>query len=193
MREYTLTRTTNETDIEIKINPDGNGISRITTGIGFFDHMLTAFSRHSGFDLDVKCRGDLSVDCHHTVEDTGIALGSAFAKSIGDKTGIARYGTFTLPMDETLAGCHIDISGRPYLVFNVEFSSDKVGDLDTQMVKEFFYAFAMNARITMHIQVYYGENDHHKTEACFKAFAHALKQAVALSNGSEILSTKGNL
>jgi imidazoleglycerol-phosphate dehydratase len=154
--------------------------------------MLTAFAVHSGFDLKLICRGDLEVDCHHTVEDVGIALGKAFSDALSEKTGIARYGNFTIPMDEALASCCIDISGRPFLVFRAEFGDYRLGDMDSAMVEEFFRAFAMNAMITLHINLLYGRNDHHKAEAIFKSFAHALKTAVKIEGG-EILSSKGCL
>lgn len=192
MREGYIKRETRETKIELTLNADGAGKNQINTGIGFFDHMLTAFSVHSGFDLELSCKGDLGVDCHHSVEDVGIALGQAFASALSDKTGIARYGNFTIPMDEALASCCIDISGRPFLVFNAEFGDYRLGDMDSAMVEEFFRAFAMNAMVTLHINLYYGKNDHHKAEAIFKAFAHALKQAVKIE-GEEILSSKGSI
>ncbi len=192
MREAYIKRETKETKIELTLNVDGEGKNQINTGVGFFDHMLTAFAVHSGFDLVLSCKGDLVVDCHHSIEDVGIALGTAFAESLSDKTGIARYGTFTIPMDEALASCNLDISGRPFLVFNGEFGDYRLGDMDSEMVEEFFRAFAMNAMITLHINLLYGKNDHHKAEAIFKAFAHALKMAVK-KEGSEILSSKGSL
>lgn len=192
MREGYIKRETRETNIELTLNVDGQGKNRIDTGVGFFDHMLTAFSVHSSFDLTLTCRGDLNVDCHHSVEDVGIALGKAFAETLSDKAGIARYGNFTIPMDEALASCCVDISGRPYLVFNAEFGDYRLGDMDSAMVEEFFRAFAMNAMVTLHINVLYGKNDHHKAEAIFKAFAHALKMAVKLEGGG-VLSSKGSL
>lgn len=192
MREGYVKRETKETKIELKLNIDGQGKSRINTGIGFFDHMLIAFAIHSGFDLALECAGDLDVDCHHTIEDVGISLGTAFAEALGDKTGIVRYGNATIPMDEALASCCIDISGRPYMVFNAEFGDYRLGAMDSAMVEEFFTAFAMNAKITLHINLLYGKNDHHKAEAIFKAFAHALKVAVKIE-GNEILSSKGSL
>ncbi len=192
MRVGTLKRETSETKIELTLNIDGCGKNQINTGIGFFDHMLTAFSVHSGFDLTLTCLGDLGVDCHHTVEDIGITLGKAFADAVSDKTGIVRYGNFTIPMDEALASCTADISGRPYLVFHAEFGDYRLGDMDSAMVEEFFRAFAMNAMVTLHINLLYGKNDHHKAEAIFKAFAHALKAAVTI-RGNEILSSKGSL
>jgi len=192
MREAFVKRETRETEIELTLNVDGQGRNQINTGIGFFDHMLTAFAVHSGFDLSLSCRGDLVVDCHHSVEDIGIALGKAFADTLSDKNGIARYGNFTIPMDEALASCCIDISGRPYLVFHAEFGDYRLGDMDSAMVEEFFRAFAMNAMVTLHINLLYGKNDHHKAEAIFKAFAHALKMAVKIQ-GSKVLSSKGSL
>ncbi len=192
MRIGEITRTTKETDISIKLDLDGTGKVNIDTGIGFFDHMLTALGVHAGFDLDVTVKGDLYVDGHHSVEDTGIALGQAFAKAIGDKAGIARYGSFYIPMDEALCFCSLDISGRPFLVYNAELTNEKVGEFDTCLAEEFFRAFAFNAGITLHIREEYGKNDHHIIEAMFKALAHALKEAVSIS-GSVVLSTKGVL
>jgi imidazoleglycerol-phosphate dehydratase len=192
MREGYVKRKTAETDIELVLNLDGSGKHRIGTGVGFFDHMLTAFAVHSGFDLTLTCEGDLEVDCHHSVEDVGIALGKAFADAVSDKKGIARYGSFTIPMDEALASCTVDVCGRPYLVFNAEFGDYRMGDMDTAMVEEFFRAFAMNAMVTLHINLHYGKNDHHKAEAIFKAFAHALKAAVK-AEGDGVLSSKGSL
>ena len=192
MRIGEITRTTKETDISIRLDLDGTGKVNIDTGIGFFDHMLTALGVHAGFDLDVTVKGDLYVDGHHSVEDTGIALGQAFAKAIGDKAGIARYGSFYIPMDEALCFCSLDISGRPFLVYNSELTNEKVGEFDTCLAEEFFRAFAFNAGITLHIREEYGKNDHHIIEAMFKALAHALKEAVSVS-GSAVLSTKGVL
>lgn len=192
MRIGEITRTTKETDISIRLDLDGTGKVNIDTGIGFFDHMLTALGVHAGFDLDVTVKGDLYVDGHHSVEDTGIALGQAFAKAIGDKAGIARYGSFYIPMDEALCFCSLDISGRPFLVYNAELTNEKVGEFDTCLAEEFFRAFAFNAGITLHIREEYGKNDHHVIEAMFKALAHALKEAVSIS-GSAVLSTKGVL
>lgn len=189
-REATVKRKTLETDINLYLNLDGSGKCSIETGIGFFDHMLTALAVHAGIDLEVKVKGDLNVDCHHTIEDTGIVLGNAFAQALGDKKGIVRYGEANIPMDEALAFCALDISGREYLVFNGVFDGYKVGDFETQMTKEFFRAFAYNAGITMHIDIKYGENDHHKIEAAFKAVAHALNKALKI-NSDKTLSTKG--
>lgn len=192
MRTATVSRKTRETDINLTLNLDGTGKNSIETGIGFFDHMLTALAVHSGMDFSLSAVGDLFVDSHHTVEDTGIVIGKAFAEAVGQKIGIARYGSAYIPMDEALGFCAVDISGRPFLVFNAEFSDDRIGDFDTCLAEEFFRAFAFNAGITMHINLLYGKNDHHKCEAIFKAAAHALKQAIALRNG-DVLSTKGVL
>ena len=192
MRNAALNRATRETDISVDLNLDGTGTAVIDTGIGFFDHMLTALAVHSGIDLSVTVDGDLEVDCHHTIEDTGIVIGMALGKALGDKSGICRYGTAFIPMDEALGFACLDISGRPFLVFDCDFSSPAIGEMDTQMVEEFFRALAFQAGITLHLRCEYGKNDHHKAEALFKAFAHALKQAVA-DNGGGVLSTKGVL
>ena len=192
MRYAELKRETKETQIKCMIVLDGQGKTDIDTGIGFFDHMLKAFAVHSGFDLGMICKGDTEVDGHHTIEDVGIVLGQAFAEATADKTGIARYGNFTIPMDESLASCSVDISGRSYLVFDSDFRADKIGDMETQMIVEFFRAFTSNAMITLHLNLIYGENDHHKCEALFKAFAHALKEAVTIK-GEKVLSSKGSL
>ncbi len=192
MRMASISRKTNETDINLTLNLDGTGKNSIETGIGFFDHMLTALAVHSGIDFSLSAVGDLFVDSHHTVEDTGIVIGKAFAEAIGQKIGISRYGSAYIPMDEALGFCAVDISGRPFLIFNAEFSDDKIGDFDTCLAEEFFRAFAFNAGITMHINLLYGKNDHHKCEAIFKAVAHALKQAIKLKGG-DVLSTKGVL
>ena len=192
MRTAQIDRKTRETDITLSIDLDGKGNVSVDTGIGFFDHMLTALAVHCGIDLNVKCQGDLYVDAHHTVEDTGICLGKAFAQALGDKSGIARYGSAYVPMDEALAFCSLDISGRAFLVFNAQFSDDRIGQFDTCLTEEFFRAFAFNAGITLHIREEYGKNDHHICEAVFKAAAHALKQAIAV-NGGAVLSTKGVL
>ncbi len=192
MRRCELSRKTKETDITVKLDLDGQGSVNIDTGIGFFDHMLTALGVHAGFDLDVSCKGDLYVDPHHSVEDTGIVLGQAFAKAIGDRSGIERYGSFFIPMDEALCFCSLDISGRPFLAFNACFTNERVGEFDTCLTEEFFRAFAMNSGVTLHLREEYGKNDHHIIEAMFKAFAHALKAAVS-TNGSGVLSTKGVL
>lgn len=192
MRTAEIKRKTKETDIEVFVKLDGEGKVSVNTGIGFFDHMLTAFGVHSGIDLDIKCEGDLYVDGHHTVEDTGIVLGQAFAKALGNKTGIARYGSAFVPMDEALGFCALDISGRPFLAFNADFNDDKIGDFDTCLTEEFFRAFSFNSGITLHIRKEYGKNDHHVAEAIFKAVAHALKAAMKIK-GDKILSTKGVL
>ena len=192
MRTSTKERCTKETNIKVALDLDGGGKADIDTGVGFFDHMLTALAVHARFDLEVKCKGDLGVDAHHSVEDVGIVLGQAFAEAIGDKAGIARYGSFTLPMDEALASCHLDVGGRVYAVIEAPFTADRIGELDTQMINEFFRAFANNANVTLHLAVHYGENDHHKAEALFKAFAHALRIAAA-RDGGELLTTKGVL
>ena len=192
MRTASLTRKTKETDIAVSINLDGSGAADIQTGVGFFDHMLTALCVHGGFDLKIRVQGDLNVDCHHTVEDTGIVLGSAFKKALEGSAPIRRYGSAYIPMDEALGFVSLDISNRPYLVFDCDFTADRIGDFDTQMTEEFFRAFAFQAGITLHARVEYGKNDHHKAEALFKALAHSLQQAVELRQGS-LLSTKGVL
>lgn len=192
MRIGSIKRKTKETDISVTLQLDGNGNSNVDTGIGFFDHMLTLFAKHANMDLSIYAKGDLDVDDHHTIEDIGIALGQAFQQAIGDKIGIARYGSFRVCMDEALAQVDLDISGRSYLVFHADFTRDMVGMMACEMVKEFFYAFSSNAFITLHINLLYGDNDHHKIEAIFKAFAHALKQAVTIE-GDSLLSTKGVL
>ncbi len=191
MRNATVKRTTKETDIEVILNLDGNGEAKISTGIGFFDHMLTALCVHAGFDLSVKVKGDLDVDCHHTIEDTGIVLGEALNKAL-DKASINRYGTSFIPMDEALGFACVDIFNRPFLVFECDFKYRSMGDMDTQMVEEFLRAFAFNAKITLHAKALYGNNDHHKAEAIFKAVAHSLKEAVTLRNGN-VLTTKGTI
>lgn len=188
-----ITRKTKETDITVVLNLDGSGIHNIDTGIGFFDHMLTALCVHGGFDLTVTCKGDLNVDGHHSVEDTGIVLGQAFAQALGDKAGIMRYGSAFIPMDEALCFCALDISARPFLVFNAQFTNERIGDYDACLTEEFMRAFAFNAGITLHLREEYGKNDHHITEALFKALAHALKQAVAVNKSGKALSTKGKL
>lgn len=194
MRTGSVKRVTGETDILVEIDLDGRGNSDISTGIGFFDHMLTAFAKHGLFDLKLKCKGDLNVDCHHTIEDCGIALGEAIDKALGGKEGINRYGCFTLPMDETLILCAIDLCGRPYLNFDVQLTVPKVGDFDTEMAKEFFYAVSYSAKMNLHLKELAGENNHHKLEACFKAFSKALSAAVSANDRiSGVLSTKGTL
>ena len=192
MRTAEIKRKTKETDIEVFMRLDGEGRVSIDTGIGFFDHMLTALGVHSGMDLEVRCTGDLNVDGHHTVEDVGICIGQAIAKALGDKGGIARYGSAFVPMDEALCFCSLDISGRPFLAFNAQFTDFRCGEYDTCLTEEFFRALAMNSGITLHLREEYGKNDHHITEAMFKAFAHALKDAMTLT-GKGVLSTKGVL
>lgn len=191
MRTAEIKRKTKETDISVTLDLDGGKVN-VRTGIGFFDHMLTAFAVHGGFGLEVFVEGDLDVDTHHTVEDTGIALGAAFKKALGDMGGINRYGSFYIPMDESLALCALDISNRPFLVFNAEFKEERCGEYETCCTEEFFRAFAVNAGITLHLNVLYGSNSHHEIEALFKAFAHAMKIAVAPFGGG-VLSTKGVL
>lgn len=192
MRFAKIERNTKETQILVELNLDGGDVE-IITGIGFFDHMLTAFGVHGGFGLKVKVIGDLEVDTHHTVEDTGIALGMAFKQALGDMSGIERYGSFSIPMDEALAMCTLDISNRPFLVFKASFEQELCGDYETCMTEEFFRAFAMNSCITLHISVPYGANAHHEIEAIFKAAAHALKIAVKPNKDGSVLSTKGVL
>lgn len=191
MRSADISRKTKETDIKIELSLDG-GECEINTGIGFFDHMLTAFAVHGGFGLKADVKGDLNVDCHHTIEDTGIVLGKAFAEALGDKSGIERYGSFTIPMDESLSFVSLDVSGRPFLVFNAEFPEERVGEFDSCMCEEFMRAFAYNAGITLHVNMIYGGNTHHQIEAIFKALAHALAVAVR-ETGKGVLSTKGSL
>lgn len=187
-------RKTGETDITVAINIDGTGKSNIDTGIGFFDHMLDAFARHGLFDLTVKVKGDLNVDGHHTVEDTGIVLGQAIAQAIGDKKGIKRYGYMILPMDETLALSAVDLCGRPYFVMDAIFNAPMVGDFDTQLVNEFFYALSYSAAMNLHLRIITGMNEHHKIEAMFKAFAKALDSATSYDDRiTDVLSTKGSL
>lgn len=192
MRKAEISRKTGETDVTVKIDLDGSGKADISTGIGFFDHMLTALTVHSGFDITVKAVGDLYVDSHHTVEDTGIVLGQAFKEALGDRKGIERYGSAYIPMDEALGFASLDISNRPFLVFKADFHDDRVGNFDTCLTEEFFRAFAFNGGITLHVIEEYGKNDHHIIEAMFKAVAHALKTAASV-NGGQILSTKGVL
>lgn len=193
-RIVTCTRKTKETDISLTLNLDGSGKTDIHTGIGFFDHMLDGFARHGLFDLSVSVKGDLEVDCHHTIEDTGIVLGQAILQALGEKKGIRRYGNFMLPMDETLVLCAIDLSGRPYLYFSAEFTAEKIGALDTEMVREFFYAVSYSAAMNLHLKVIDGGNNHHMAEALFKAFGKALDEAVMKEPRiKEVWSTKGSL
>lgn len=187
-----IKRKTKETDIDVTLNLDGTGKTEISTGIGFFDHMLEGFSRHGFFDLSCRVKGDLQVDGHHTVEDTGIVLGQAIQKALGDKKGISRYGSFYLPMDDALVLCAVDLCGRPYLNFDCTFPVERVGELDTELIREFFYALSYSAALNLHIKVLDGINAHHIAEAMFKAFAKALDQAVGIDPRiSDVLSTKG--
>ncbi len=192
MRSSKINRRTNETDICLSLSINGTGNSDINSGCGFLDHMLTLFSKHSGFDLSLECKGDTNVDFHHTVEDIGICLGKAFAEALGDCRGIARYGSFLLPMDEALVMCAVDISGRSCLVFNLDIPASKVGDFDTELAEEFFTAFVRTAGITLHLKKLDGRNSHHIIEAAFKGFAKALRSAVKIES-DEIPSTKGIL
>jgi imidazoleglycerol-phosphate dehydratase len=195
MRKASVKRTTKETDVEVAVDLDGTGAASIETGIGFFDHMLDLLARHSRIDLKVAAKGDLHIDHHHTTEDVGIAFGQAVRKALGDMKGIARYADVHMPMDEALTRVAIDISGRPFLVFKAEFSRDKVGSFDTELVQEWFQAFAMNAGVTLHVETLYGSNNHHIAESCFKGLARALRIAVAIDprTAGEIPSTKGQL
>lgn len=193
-RNAEIKRTTKETDIRLILQLDGNGNVSVDTGIGFFDHMLEGFARHGFFDLECKVKGDLEVDGHHTVEDTGIVLGNAIRTAVGDKKGIKRYGYFILPMDDALALCAVDLCGRPYLDFQCSFPTERVGYLDTELVREFFYAVSYSAGMNLHIRMLAGTNSHHMTEAMFKAFAKALDMAVSPEpRTTEVLSTKGSL
>ena len=189
-REARIIRTTKETDITVSLNLDGTGKADINTGIGFFDHMLTALTVHGGFDLNIACKGDLNVDGHHSVEDVGICLGQAFGLALGEQS-VMRFGSAFIPMDEALGFCALDISKRPFLVFNAEFANEKIGDYETCLTEEFMRAFSVNAGITLHLRAEYGKNDHHITEALFKALAYSLKQAVRLNGSGEVLSSKG--
>ncbi|MCI6139648.1 MAG: imidazoleglycerol-phosphate dehydratase HisB [Clostridiaceae bacterium] len=193
-RTAAITRSTNETNIQLTLELDGSGRADIHTGIGFFDHMLNSFARHGFFDLSVTVNGDLEVDTHHTIEDTGIVLGQAIRQAVGDKKGIARYGHSVLPMDEALALCALDLCGRPYLVYDLRLDREKVGDLETEMVHEFFYAVSYGSEMNLHLKQIAGRNNHHIIEAAFKAFAKALDQAVAYEPRlTDVLSTKGSL
>ncbi|MBP3462824.1 MAG: imidazoleglycerol-phosphate dehydratase HisB [Tyzzerella sp.] len=189
-----IERKTKETDIKLTINLDGEGKTKIQTGIGFFDHMLDGFARHGLFDLELSVKGDLDVDCHHTIEDTGIVLGKAIAEAVGEKKGIKRYGSFMLPMDETLALCAIDLSGRPYLNFQADFTVERLEDFDTEMFREFFYALSYSASMNLHLKILDGGNNHHMAEALFKAFGKALDMATMEEpRMKDIWSTKGSL
>jgi imidazoleglycerol-phosphate dehydratase len=195
MRTAKVTRTTKETDVAVAVDLDGTGASAIETGIGFFDHMLDLLARHSRIDITVEAKGDLHIDHHHTTEDVGIALGQAVKQALGDMKGITRYADVHVPMDEALTRVALDISGRPFLVFKAEFGRDKVGTFDTELVHEWFQAFAINAGITLHVETLYGANDHHIAESCFKGLARALRAAVAIDAraANEVPSTKGRL
>ena len=194
-RQATITRQTKETKITVTVNLDGTGKTKIQTGIGFFDHMLDALGRHSFIDLEVEAVGDLHIDGHHTVEDTGIVIGKALKQALGDFSGLTRYGHAYLPMDETLSRAAIDLCNRPYFVWHVAFQRDKIGDMDTELFKEFFQAFAGNSGMCLHIETLYGENNHHIAESCFKAVARALRMAIApdAKLGNQAASTKGSL
>ena len=193
-RIASVNRKTKKTDIRMELSLDGTGKYDVSTGIGFFDHMLEGFAKHGFFDMTVKVTGDLQVDGHHTVEDTGIVLGQAIARAVGDKKGIKRYGYFILPMDDALALCAVDLCGRPYLNFECAFTTERIGNLDTELIREFFYAIAYNAGMNLHIKLLSGTNNHHIAEAVFKAFAKALDMAVSMDSRIEdVLSTKGSL
>ncbi len=195
MRKGAIERRTKETSIEVELDLDGEGASDVSTGIGFFDHMLDQLARHSLIDMTIRAEGDRHIDDHHTVEDVGIALGQALNRALGDKKGLTRYADCLLPMDETLTRVAVDVSGRPFLVFRTEFPTEKIGEFDTQLVREFFQAFASNGGLTLHVETLYGSNSHHIAESCFKGFARALKAAVALDprQAGSVPSTKGAL
>jgi imidazoleglycerol-phosphate dehydratase len=195
MRTGAVKRKTKETDVEVKVDLDGQGRADVSTGIGFLDHMLDLLARHSRMDITVKAKGDLHVDHHHTTEDVGIALGQSVKQALGDMKGITRYADVHMPMDEALTRVSVDVSGRPFLVFKSEFVRDKVGTFDTELVQEWFQAFAMNAGLTLHVTTLYGTNDHHIAESCFKGLARALRLAVTIDprNAGEVPSTKGSL
>ena len=193
-RKASIERNTKETEIKLNLNLDGTGYSDIETGVGFFNHMLDGFTRHGLFDLSVRVHGDLEVDDQHTIEDTGIVLGTAIKETVGDKKGIRRYGSCILPMDEALVLCAVDLSGRPYFSWDAEFTSEKIGDMSTEMIKEFFYAISYTSGMNLHIKVLTGGNSHHVAEAMFKSFAKALDQAVSFDPRiTDVLSTKGSL
>jgi len=195
MRKGAVKRTTKETDVEVAVDLDGTGASSIATGIGFLDHMLDLLARHSRIDITVKAKGDLHIDHHHTTEDVGISLGQAIKQALGDMRGVTRYADVHLPMDEALTRVAIDISGRPFLVFKASFTRPKVGTFDTELVNEWFQAFAMNAGVTLHVETLYGSNDHHIAESCFKGLARALRTGIAIDERAkgEVPSTKGSL
>ncbi len=195
MRTARLSRTTKETSIQVELNLDGTGQYTVSTGIGFLDHMLEQLSRHSLIDLDVQAKGDLHIDFHHTTEDTGIAIGEAFSKALADRKGITRYGSAHIPMDETLTRVTLDLSNRPYLIWKVPFSRPKLGDMDTELFKEWFQAFAQGAGVTLHVENLYGENNHHIVESCYKGLARALREAITIDprKSQDVPSTKGML
>ena len=195
MRKASIERKTTETEIAVDVDLDGKGAYDVKTGIGFLDHMLEQLARHSLIDIKVKAKGDLHIDFHHTTEDSGIALGQAVAKALGDRKGIRRYASLYLPMDEALTRAAIDVSGRPYLVWKVDFSRPKIGDFDTELVREWFQAFAMNAGVTLHVETLHGDNNHHIAESCFKALARSLREAIEIDprQKDRIPSTKGSL
>jgi len=195
MRSAAIKRKTGETDIAVSVALDGTGAAKVASGVGFLDHMLTLLARHALFDIEVSCKGDLEVDQHHSVEDIGIALGQAFKEALGDKKGITRYAHSYLPMDETLTRVAVDVSGRPFLVFKTDFPREKIGEFDTELVREWFQAFAINAGITLHVETLYGENAHHIAESCYKGLARALRGAVSIDarEKGRVPSTKGTL
>jgi len=195
MRSAAIKRKTGETDIAVSVALDGTGEAKIASGVGFLDHMLTLLARHDLFDISVTCKGDLEIDQHHSIEDIGIALGQAFKQALGDKKGITRYAHSYLPMDETLSRVAVDVSGRPFLIFKTEFAREKIGEFDTELVREWFQAFAINAGVTLHVETLYGDNAHHIAESCFKGLARALRSAVAIDPREEgrVPSTKGSL
>ncbi|MDI7863002.1 imidazoleglycerol-phosphate dehydratase HisB [Rhizobiaceae bacterium n13] len=195
VRTATVSRTTNETSISVTVNLDGTGASKISTGVGFFDHMLDQLARHSLIDMEIEAKGDLHIDDHHTVEDTGIAIGQALATALGDRRGITRYASMDLAMDETMTKAAVDLSGRPFLVWNVAFNAPKIGTFDTELVREFFQALSQHAGITLHVQNHYGANNHHIAETCFKAVARVLRAATEIDprQAGRVPSTKGTL
>ncbi len=195
MRKASINRNTKETSIKVDINLDGTGKANIKTGIGFLDHMMEQIAKHSLIDIDLKAKGDLHIDLHHTTEDSGIALGEALKKALGDKKGIKRYASATIPMDETLSRVSLDLSNRPYLVWNVKLAVEKLGEMDTELFKEWFHAFSQSAGITLHVENIYGDNSHHKIESCYKGLARALREAVQVDQRAEniIPSTKGTI
>ena len=195
MRKASINRNTKETSIKVDVNLDGTGKSSIKTGIGFLDHMMEQIAKHSLIDIDLKAKGDLHIDLHHTTEDSGIAFGEALKKALGDKKGIKRYASATIPMDETLSRVSLDLSNRPYLVWNVKLAVEKLGEMDTELFKEWFHAFSQSAGITLHVENIYGDNSHHKIESCYKGLARALREAVQVDQRAEniIPSTKGTI